>query len=65
MKLSDPQALLVTKLQAGCKLQHHPGTGLFRLQEPTTTRTVHPATVESLIRSGVINKSLDGECSLA
>lgn len=64
-KLSEPQKLLVQKLNAGAKLSHHQDTGLFRLQDSITTRTVHPATVESLMRSGVINKSLDGECRLA
>lgn len=65
MKLSEPQELLVRKMKAGAKLQHHIDTGLLRLKDAITTRTVHPATVESLLRSGVINKSLDGDCRLA
>ena len=64
-KLSDPQELLVRKLKAGAALQHHLDTGLFRLKDAITTRTVHPATVESLMRAGVIIKSLDGACRLA
>lgn len=64
-ELSEPQELLVLKMKTGAKLRHHQDTGLFRLQDAITTRTVHPATVESLMRSGVINKSLDGECRLA
>ena len=65
IKLSDPQVLLVRKLQAGAALQHHLDSGLFRLKDEFTTRTVHPATVESLMRAGVITKSLDGACRLA
>ena len=65
MKLSAPQELLVAKLRAGAKLRHHLDTGLFRLQDNFTTRSVHPATVESLMRAGVIIKSLDGACRLA
>ena len=65
MKLCKPQEMLVRKTKAGAKLQHHIDTGLFRLKVSITTRSVHPATVESLLRSGVINKSLDGSCRLA
>ncbi len=64
-KFSEPQDLLVRKMKTGARLRHHQDTGLFRLQDSIVTRTVHPATVESLLRSGVINKSLDGECRLA
>ena len=62
--LSGPQALLVQKLKAGAKLRHCPDTGLFRLQDADITRSVHPATVESLLKTGVINKSLSGDCRL-
>lgn len=65
MKLSDPQELLIKKLRDGARLRHNLDTGLFRLQDNTTTRTIRSATVESLLRAGVINKSLDGECRLA
>lgn len=65
MKLSEPQELLVRKMKAGATLQHQIDTGLFRLKDVITTRTVHPATVESLMRAGVIIKSLDGSCRLA
>src|SRR3989344_2968139 len=65
MKLSDPQELLIKKLRDGASLRHNLDTGLFRLQDNTTTRTIRSATVESLLRAGVINKSLDGECRLA
>ena len=65
MKLSEPQELLVRKLKDGAELRHHFDTGLFRLRDAITTRSVHPATVESLLRAGVINKALDGSCRLA
>lgn len=65
MKLSAPQALLVQKLNAGAKLRHHLDTGLFRLQDASATRTLHPATAESLLKAGVIIKSLGGDCTLA
>ena len=64
MKLSGPQELLVGKVKDGAELRHHVDTGLFRLRDAITTRSVHPATVESLLRVGVINKSLDGDCRL-
>ena len=65
MKLSEPQERLVRKLKDGAELRHHVDTGLFGLRDAITTRSVHPATVESLLRVGVINKSLDGSCRLA
>lgn len=65
MKLSEPQKLLVTHMKDGARLHHHHDTGLFRLSDSVTTRSMHPATVESLIRAGVIVKSLDGSCRLA
>jgi hypothetical protein len=64
MKLSEPQELLVRKMKEGAELQHHLDSGLFRLRDAITTRTVHPATVESLMRNGIIIKSLDGACRL-
>ena len=64
LKLSEPQELLVNKLKAGASLRHQLETGLFRLQDGSKTRTVHPATVESLIRAGVISKSMSGDCRL-
>jgi len=63
-KLSEPQELLINKLKAGASLCHQLETGLFRLQDGSKTRTVHPATVESLIRAGVISKSMSGDCRL-
>ena len=64
MKLSEAQKSLVQKLKAGGRLHHHLDVGLFRLHETSTTRTVHPAMVESLVKAGVIQKSLDGTCRL-
>jgi len=64
-KLSEPQQLLVNSLKAGAVLNHSNVTGLFRLKDGAKSRTVHPATVLSLIASGVINKSLGGDCRLA
>jgi len=64
-KISEPQELLINKLKAGASLRHETGTGLFRLQDGSKVRTVHPATVESLIREGVISKSMGGDCRLA
>lgn len=65
MKLSEPQKLLVEHLKNGATLHHHQDTGLFRMKDAVTTRSMHPATVESMIRAGVIVKSLDGSCRLA
>ncbi|CAN7640752.1 hypothetical protein LJR129_004957 [Acidovorax sp. LjRoot129] len=64
-KLSEPQHLLVSKIREGATLQHHSDTGLFRLRDGVTTRSVPPATVESLLRNGVLQKSLAGVCGLA
>jgi hypothetical protein len=64
MKLSEPQERLVQKMKSGAKLQHHLDSGLFRPHETSTTRTVHPATVESLLKVGLIRKTLGGECFL-
>jgi len=64
LKLSEPQELLVNKLKGGAQLRHQLDTGLFRLQDGSKSRTVHPATVESLIRAGVISKSMSGDCRL-
>ena len=64
-KPSEPQETLVRKLRAGAKLQHELTTGLFRLQEGPVRRSIHPATVQSLLDAGVIRKSLVGDCALA
>lgn len=63
--LTGPQKLLVRKLQAGAKLQHDLATGLFLIQDGAMRRCIHPATVQSLLVSGVIHKSLGGDCALA
>lgn len=63
MKLSIPQASLVEKLRGGALLRHQPN-GIFKLHDGVAKRTIHPATVEALIRAGVLYKSLDGHCRL-
>jgi hypothetical protein len=63
MKLSAPQASLVDKLRGGAFLRHQPN-GIFKLQEGAAKRTIHPATVDALIRAGVLYKSLDGHIRL-
>jgi hypothetical protein len=62
IKLSEPQACLVKNIQAGCRLNF--SDGLYRLRGTSGTRTVHPATVRSLLDAGVIERSLDGNCRL-
>lgn len=64
LALSEPQEGLIRRMAAGASLRHDTNTGLFRLKEATTTRTIHPATVESLLRHGAIMKSFDGACRL-
>lgn len=64
MKLSEPQESLVLKMRAGATLRHDVATGLFRLHDGVLTRTVHSATVQSLLAAGVIHKNLAGNCSL-
>ncbi len=39
-------------------------TGRFRLTEAGRSRTIHPATAQSLIDAGILLKSLLGECRL-
>jgi hypothetical protein len=63
-KLCEPQESLVRKLKAGAKLQHDLASGLFRLQDGPLRRSIHPATVQSLLVAGVIRKSLGGDCAL-
>lgn len=63
--LSEPQQSLVNKLKSGGKLHHDLATGLFRLHDGPLRRSIHPATVQSLLAAGVIRKSLAGDCSLA
>lgn len=63
--LSEPQQSLVNKMKSGAKLQHDLATGLFRLQGGQLRRSIHPATVQSLLTAGVILKSMAGDCSLA
>lgn len=64
VKLSEPQKLLIQSLRDGAKLHHHLDTGLFRLRGRFTTRSVHPSTVQSLLKMGMLNKTLTGDCSL-
>lgn len=47
------------------KLQHDLATGLFLIQEGAMRCCIHPETVQSLLISGVIHKSLGGDCALA
>lgn len=63
MKLSGTQASLVDKIRGGALLRHQPN-GIFKLHDGVAKRTVHPATVDALIRAGVLYKSLDGHCRL-
>ena len=52
------------KMKGEAKLQHDLATGLFRLKDGPLRRSIHPATVQSLLLAGVIRKSLDGDCAL-
>lgn len=65
--LSEPQASLLEKLKGGATLVHEAQTtGRFRLTESGgVCRTIHPATVESLIASGVLFKDLMGRVQTA
>ena len=63
-KLSEAQQSLVDKLRAGAMLQHEQ-SGLVRLHEGTRSRSIHPATVQSLLDAGVLLKGLGGRCGLA
>lgn len=63
--LSEPQAALVAQLKRGAVLTHEVSTtGRFRLTEGGRSRTIHPATAQSLIDAGILLKSLLGECRL-
>lgn len=63
--LSEPQASLVAQLKRGAVLTHEVSTtGRFRLTEAGRSRTIHPATAQSLIDAGILLKSLLGECRL-
>lgn len=66
-RLSEPQRSLIVSLKGGASLLHHEAqtTGLFRLTEAGRSRTVHPATVESLIAGGFLTKDLFGRLWLA
>ena len=63
--LSEPQQSLIRKLRSGATLHHDLATGLFRLHDGTLRRSIHPATVQSLLMAGVIVKGMGGNCSLA
>lgn len=63
-KLSEPQQSLVGKLRSGARLSHSTATGLFRLKDGRIERTIHPATVQSLIDVGVLHKDMCGDCYL-
>lgn len=63
-KLSEPQQALVRRLRAGARLSHSIESGLFRLKDGPIERTIHPATVQSLIDVGVLNKDMCGDCRL-
>lgn len=65
IKLSEPQQALVEKLKAGATLQHEAQTtGLFRLTHGGRARSVHPATVQSLLDRGLMRKDPLGRCCL-
>ena len=64
--LSEPQQILVDRLSHGARLQHEAQTtGSFRLTEAGRSRTVHPATVTSLVKAGVLIKDSRGRVTLA
>ncbi len=63
IKLSEPQQTLIDKLKAGATLQHEAQTsGLFRLTQNGRARSVHPATVQSLLERGFLRKDALGRC---
>lgn len=64
-KLSEPQQSLVNKLQSGARLIHSTDGGLFRLQDGSIERTIHPATVQALIDAGLLHKDMSGACRLS
>lgn len=63
-KLNQPQQSLVRKLRTGARLSHSTESGLFRLKDGPSERTIHPATVQSLIDVGVLTKDMCGDCRL-
>jgi hypothetical protein len=65
LRLSEPQKQLLGNLAAGGSLRHEVHQrGLYRLTEAGRSRTVHPATVQSLIALGLLNKGLNGVVTL-
>lgn len=46
-------------------VNHSTEGGLFRLKDGPIERTIHPATVQSLIDAGVLHKDMSGACRLA
>lgn len=63
MELSHTQEVLVSKLKGGAMLHHEPN-GKFRLHDGAIKRTIHPTTVDALIRRGVLFKALSGHVLL-
>lgn len=63
--LSKPQQLLVNKLISGAQLNHSAKSGLFRLRDGPNERTIHPATVQSLINAGLLLKGMSTALRLA
>lgn len=64
-KLSQAQASLVEHLRKGWKLEHEAQTsGRFKLSGAGGSRTVHPATVNSLIEAGYMFKDVLGRVRL-
>ncbi len=65
-KLSEAQQIIITRLQAGASLLHEAQTtGLYRMTYEGKARTVHPATVRSLISIGMLEIDLFGRCGLS
>lgn len=66
VRLSEPQRILLDKLRRGAQLRHEVAErGLYRLSERGTVRTVQPATVDSLLRNGLLSSDLAGRVTLA
>lgn len=65
-KLSEAQQIIITRLRAGASLVHEAQTtGLYRMTYEGKARTVHPATVRSLISIGMLEIDLLGRCGLS
>ena len=65
-RLSEPQQSLVHKLADGWTLQHEAQTsGVFRISKDGIARTVHTATVVSLLDAGILQKDATGLCLLS